>query len=145
LWLVWGADTDTQPTMGCLADADRPAYPLSLVDVIELWTPVPPPPVSPAPVRCEAGSGEPWPALPAADFPMFRAVCCRAASTPASTRSTWPPPRPSTTGCSARTTEQAAQLRERATAGERKSVLAAEYGISSETVYAYLRPAATAP
>jgi DNA invertase Pin-like site-specific DNA recombinase len=37
--------------------------------------------------------------------------------------------------------EQAQQLRQRAAAGERKSALAAEYGISRETVYAYLRPA----
>jgi DNA invertase Pin-like site-specific DNA recombinase len=37
------------------------------------------------------------------------------------------------------TAEQARQLRERATAGERKSVLATEFGISRETVYAYLR------
>lgn len=41
------------------------------------------------------------------------------------------------------TTEQAKQLCERAAAGERKSALAAEFGISRETVYAYLRPAAT--
>jgi DNA invertase Pin-like site-specific DNA recombinase len=45
--------------------------------------------------------------------------------------------------------EQARQLRERAAAGERKSVLATEFGISRETVYSYLRcagadtPAAT--
>lgn len=38
------------------------------------------------------------------------------------------------------TAEQAHQLRQRAAAGERKSALAAEYGISRETVYAYLRP-----
>ena len=38
--------------------------------------------------------------------------------------------------------EQAQQLRERAAAGERKSVLAREYGVSRETVYAYLRPPA---
>jgi len=37
------------------------------------------------------------------------------------------------------TTEQARQLRQRAVAGERKSALAKEYGISRETVYAYLR------
>jgi DNA invertase Pin-like site-specific DNA recombinase len=42
------------------------------------------------------------------------------------------------------TTEQADQLRRRAAAGERKSALATEYGISRETVYAYLRPATTA-
>jgi predicted transcriptional regulator YheO len=35
-------------------------------------------------------------------------------------------------------------LRERATAGERKSVLAAEFGISRETVYSYLRAAVAA-
>jgi DNA invertase Pin-like site-specific DNA recombinase len=35
--------------------------------------------------------------------------------------------------------EQARQLRERAAAGERKSVLAKEFGISRETVYSYLR------
>src|SRR4051812_6491172 len=40
------------------------------------------------------------------------------------------------------TAEQATQLRQRAAAGERKSALAAEYGISRETVYAYLRPTA---
>ncbi|MDT4991131.1 MAG: hypothetical protein QOH97_1023 [Actinoplanes sp.] len=40
--------------------------------------------------------------------------------------------------------EQADQLRQRAAAGERKSLLAKEYGISRETVYAYLRPATTA-
>ncbi|OBA65089.1 transposase [Nocardia sp. 852002-20019_SCH5090214] len=39
------------------------------------------------------------------------------------------------------TTEQAAQLRERAAAGESKSVLAKDFGISRETVYAYLRSA----
>lgn len=38
------------------------------------------------------------------------------------------------------TAEQADQLRARAAAGERKSALAKEYGISRETVYAYLRP-----
>lgn len=36
------------------------------------------------------------------------------------------------------TSEQAAELRERA-AGERKSALAAAYGTSRETVYSYLR------
>lgn len=35
--------------------------------------------------------------------------------------------------------EQAKQLRERAAAGERKSSLAKEFGISRETVYSYLR------
>jgi DNA invertase Pin-like site-specific DNA recombinase len=40
------------------------------------------------------------------------------------------------------TTAQVQQLRERAAAGERKSVLAKEFGISRETVYAYLRAAA---
>ena len=40
------------------------------------------------------------------------------------------------------TAEQSNQLRERAAAGERKSVLAREFGISRETVYSYLRPAA---
>src|SRR4029453_13264959 len=40
------------------------------------------------------------------------------------------------------TAAQAHQLRERAAAGERKSVLAAEFGISRETVYSYLRAAA---
>lgn len=40
------------------------------------------------------------------------------------------------------TAEQAKQLRERAAAGERKSTLAKEFGISRETVYSYLRPAA---
>lgn len=39
------------------------------------------------------------------------------------------------------TGEQAAELRERAAAGERKSALAKEFGISRETVYSYLRPA----
>lgn len=38
--------------------------------------------------------------------------------------------------------EQSQQLRQRAAAGERKSVLAKEYGISRETVYAYLRTGA---
>jgi DNA invertase Pin-like site-specific DNA recombinase len=42
------------------------------------------------------------------------------------------------------TAEQARQLRERAAAGERKSVLATEFGISRETVYSYLRTAGTA-
>ena len=37
------------------------------------------------------------------------------------------------------TAEQAGRLRERAAAGERKADLAREYGISRETVYAYLR------
>jgi DNA invertase Pin-like site-specific DNA recombinase len=37
---------------------------------------------------------------------------------------------------------QTQQLRERAAAGERKSVLAREFGISRETVYSYLRPVA---
>lgn len=40
------------------------------------------------------------------------------------------------------TSEQAQQLRERAAAGEKKSVLAREFGISRETVYSYLRPTA---
>ena len=39
------------------------------------------------------------------------------------------------------TAEQAQQLRERAAAGEKKSLLAREFGISRETVYSYLRPA----
>jgi len=38
------------------------------------------------------------------------------------------------------TGEQATELRERAAAGERKSALAKEFGISRETVYSYLRP-----
>jgi DNA invertase Pin-like site-specific DNA recombinase len=42
------------------------------------------------------------------------------------------------------TAEQARQLRERAAAGERKSVLAREFGISRETVYSYLRTATAA-
>lgn len=42
------------------------------------------------------------------------------------------------------TTEQARDLCERAAAGERKSLLAKEFGISRETVYSYLRTAATA-
>ncbi len=37
------------------------------------------------------------------------------------------------------TTEQASQLRDRVAAGEKKSVLAKEYGISRETVYSHLR------
>lgn len=41
------------------------------------------------------------------------------------------------------TSEQADQLRTRAAAGERKSLLAKEFGISRETVYSYLRPGAT--
>ena len=40
------------------------------------------------------------------------------------------------------TAAQAHQLRERAAAGERKSALATEFGISRETVYSYLRTAA---
>ena len=40
------------------------------------------------------------------------------------------------------TLEQAVELVTRAGAGERKSALAAEYGVSRETVYAYLRAAA---
>lgn len=39
------------------------------------------------------------------------------------------------------TTEQAVQLRDRAAAGESKSLLAEDFGISRETVYAYLRSA----
>jgi len=35
--------------------------------------------------------------------------------------------------------QQALQLRQRANAGEKKSALAREYGISRETVYQYLR------
>jgi DNA invertase Pin-like site-specific DNA recombinase len=42
------------------------------------------------------------------------------------------------------TAAQADQLRQRAATGERKSDLAAEYGISRETVYAYLRPTTAA-
>ncbi len=38
------------------------------------------------------------------------------------------------------TAEQARQLRQRAAAGEPKAALAKEFGISRETVYAYLRP-----
>jgi DNA-binding CsgD family transcriptional regulator len=37
------------------------------------------------------------------------------------------------------TDEQARRLRERAAAGERKSTLAKEFGISRQTVYSYLR------
>jgi DNA invertase Pin-like site-specific DNA recombinase len=40
------------------------------------------------------------------------------------------------------TVAQAQQLRERAAAGERKSLLAKEFGICRETVYSYLRPVA---
>jgi DNA invertase Pin-like site-specific DNA recombinase len=40
------------------------------------------------------------------------------------------------------TPEQAQQLRERAAAGEPKTTLATEFGISRETVYSYLRPPA---
>ncbi|WP_280244547.1 recombinase family protein [Nocardia abscessus] len=40
------------------------------------------------------------------------------------------------------TTEQAQALRARAAAGERKSVLAKEFGVSRETVYSYLRAGA---
>ena len=43
------------------------------------------------------------------------------------------------------TTEQARQLHERAAAGERKADLAREYGISRETVYAYLKTDAATP
>jgi DNA invertase Pin-like site-specific DNA recombinase len=42
------------------------------------------------------------------------------------------------------TAAQAEQLRERAAGGARKSALAKEFGISRETVYSYLRPAAIA-
>jgi DNA invertase Pin-like site-specific DNA recombinase len=42
------------------------------------------------------------------------------------------------------TPEQARQLRERAAAGEPKSALAKEFGISRETVYSYLRAEAVA-
>jgi DNA invertase Pin-like site-specific DNA recombinase len=42
------------------------------------------------------------------------------------------------------TPEQARQLRERAAAGEQKSLLAKEFGISRETVYSYLRTASVA-
>lgn len=41
--------------------------------------------------------------------------------------------------------DQAQQLRERAAAGEQKSALAKEFGISRETVYAYLRTPAPPP
>jgi DNA invertase Pin-like site-specific DNA recombinase len=40
------------------------------------------------------------------------------------------------------TPAEAQQLHERAAAGERKSVLAKDFGISRETVYSYLRPVA---
>jgi len=40
---------------------------------------------------------------------------------------------------------QIAELRERATTGVPKTLLAKEYGVSRETVYAYLRAAAPAP
>jgi DNA invertase Pin-like site-specific DNA recombinase len=43
------------------------------------------------------------------------------------------------------TTEQARALCERAAAGERKSALAKEFGISRETVYSYLRAADSRP
>ncbi|PWJ53216.1 Site-specific DNA recombinase [Quadrisphaera granulorum] len=43
------------------------------------------------------------------------------------------------------TPELAEQLRARAAAGESKAALAREFGISRETVYAYLRPAAATP
>lgn len=42
------------------------------------------------------------------------------------------------------TAEQAEQLRERVTAGEKKAALAREYGISRETVYSYLHAPALA-
>jgi DNA invertase Pin-like site-specific DNA recombinase len=42
------------------------------------------------------------------------------------------------------TPEQARQLCERTAAGERKSALAKEFGVSRDTVYAYLRTASTA-
>lgn len=42
------------------------------------------------------------------------------------------------------TAERVDQLRERAAAGERKSLLAKEFGISRETVYSYLRTPAAA-
>src|SRR4051794_29841053 len=42
------------------------------------------------------------------------------------------------------TAKQAQQLRDRVAAGEKKSVLAREFGISRETVYSYLRPATLA-
>lgn len=41
--------------------------------------------------------------------------------------------------------DEAQQLRERAAAGEQKSALAKEFGISRETVYAYLRTPAPPP
>ncbi|WP_039827568.1 recombinase family protein [Nocardia testacea] len=40
-------------------------------------------------------------------------------------------------------TEQITQLRDRAAAGESKSVLAAEFGVTRQTVYNYLRSSAT--
>lgn len=40
------------------------------------------------------------------------------------------------------TTEQATQLRARAARGESKAALAREFGVSRETVYAYLRASA---
>lgn len=43
------------------------------------------------------------------------------------------------------TTEQITQLRARAEAGESKSVLAAEFGITRQTVYNYLRAATSTP
>ncbi|MFE3002989.1 recombinase family protein [Nocardia sp. NPDC059246] len=43
------------------------------------------------------------------------------------------------------TTEQAHQLRQRAAAGEKKAALAREFGISRETVYAYLHAAPPLP
>lgn len=43
------------------------------------------------------------------------------------------------------TAEEARQLRQRVAAGERKSALATEFGISRETVYSYLRAVSTAP
>jgi len=42
------------------------------------------------------------------------------------------------------TSAQATQLRERARAGEKKTALAVEYGISRETLYAYLRAGSAA-
>jgi DNA invertase Pin-like site-specific DNA recombinase len=42
------------------------------------------------------------------------------------------------------TPEQARQVRERVAAGERKSALAKEFGISRETIYSYLRTVSTA-
>ena len=41
------------------------------------------------------------------------------------------------------TPEQAATLRDRAAAGERKAALAREYGVSRDTIYEYLQAAAT--